>query len=255
MGAKVILLSHTPNPEKVVAMAARLCYSKSDIENLSELLDEKKIRSLIDFLVEVGHQSPIEHISFTFGIENVSRSFSHQLVRHRIASYSQQSQRYVILDDFKYIIPPSISEYAELKEEFEKTMNIIKESYNNLALKLEQKIAKELKNQGIKEEEAQKRAEKMAIEDARYVLPNACETKIIMTMNARELIHFFEERCCNRAQWEIREVADKILDIAKNVAPTIFKYAGPKCIRLGYCPEGKFSCGKQNEVKKKYLGR
>ena len=134
-------------------------------------------------------------------------------------------------------------------------MNQIAQAYAVLSEKLKRKHTEKFKIYGISEKEALKKAEKMAIEDARYVLPNACETKIIMTMNARELLHFFSERCCNRAQWEIRAVADKILELVKNVAPNIFKFAGPKCIRLGYCPEGKFSCGGFEKVREKYLGK
>lgn len=255
MESKVILLSHTPQPEKVVATAARLCYSNTTIENIFDKLGDEAIENLLNFLVEVGHESPLEHISFTFGIEGVSRSFTHQLVRHRIASYSQQSQRYVRLDGFEYVIPPSIEEDEELKDIFISTMNEIAKNYKLLSQKLQEKHKNTLIDSGMNEKDALKKAEKMAIEDARYVLPNACETKIIMTMNARELLHFFNERCCNRAQWEIRSVADKILEIVKEIAPNIFKFAGPKCIRLGYCPEGKFTCGKFNEIREKYLGR
>ncbi|MEZ0536994.1 FAD-dependent thymidylate synthase [Caldicellulosiruptoraceae bacterium PP1] len=252
MESKVYILSHTPEPEKLVAAAARLCYSKSDIENLFENMDYEKANKLLNFLVEVGHQSPLEHISFSIGIEGVSRSFTHQLVRHRIASYSQQSQRYVNLQEFQYITPPSINEDEELNDIYINTMNKIAEVYQDLSTKLQEKITKKLINEGLTEKEAKQKAEKMAIEDARYILPNACETKIVMTMNARELLHFFEERCCNRAQWEIRDVADKILKEVRKIAPTVFKTAGPKCIRLGYCPEGKFTCGKFKEVQEKY---
>jgi len=255
MKFKVVLLSHTPEPEKVVATAAKLCYSNTTIENIFERLNDETVKNFLNFLVEVGHQSPLEHVSFTFGIEGVSRSFTHQLVRHRIASYSQQSQRYVKMDGFDYVIPPSIEEDEELKNIFIGTMNQIAKSYAILSEKLQKKHIESFKMQGISEKEALKKAEKMAIEDARYVLPNACETKIIMTMNARELLHFFSERCCNRAQWEIRAVADEILELVKNVAPNIFKFAGPKCIRLGYCPEGKFSCGEIQKVREKYLGK
>ncbi|ADQ45507.1 thymidylate synthase, flavin-dependent [Caldicellulosiruptor kronotskyensis 2002] len=255
MKFKVVLLSHTPEPEKVVATAAKLCYSNTTIENIFERLDDETVKNFLNFLVEVGHQSPLEHVSFTFGIEGVSRSFTHQLVRHRIASYSQQSQRYVKMDGFDYVIPPSIEEDEELKNIFIDTMNQIAQAYAVLSEKLKRKHTEKFKIYGISEKEALKKAEKMAIEDARYVLPNACETKIIMTMNARELLHFFSERCCNRAQWEIRAVADKILELVKNVAPNIFKFAGPKCIKLGYCPEGKFSCGEFEKVREKYLGK
>lgn len=190
MKFKVVLLSHTPEPEKVVATAAKLCYSNTTIENIFERLDDETVKNFLNFLVEVGHQSPLEHVSFTFGIEGVSRSFTHQLVRHRIASYSQQSQRYVKMDGFDYVIPPSIEEDEELKNIFIDTMNQIAQAYAVLSEKLKRKHTEKFKIYGISEKEALKKAEKMAIEDARYVLPNACETKIIMTMNARELLHF-----------------------------------------------------------------
>ncbi|WP_039765120.1 MULTISPECIES: FAD-dependent thymidylate synthase [unclassified Caldicellulosiruptor] len=255
MSFKVVLLSHTPDPEKVVATAAKLCYSNTSVENIYDKLDSEAVKNFLNLLIDVGHESPLEHVSFTFGIEGVSRSFTHQLVRHRIASYSQQSQRYVRLDGFDYVIPPSIEEDQELKNIFIDTMNEIAKTYRLLTEKLQEKHKKVLVSKGLSEKEALKKAEKMAIEDARYVLPNACETKIIMTMNARELLHFFNERCCNRAQWEIRSVADKILEIVKGIAPNLFKFAGPKCIKLGYCPEGKFSCGEYDKVRQKYLGK
>lgn len=255
MESKVILLSYTPDPQKLVAASAKLCYSKSDVNGILNKLDESSVENFLSFLMDVGHESPLEHVSFTFGIEGVSRSLTHQLVRHRIASYSQQSQRYVNLDNFEYVIPPSIKDDEELRKIFERTMDEIAKSYRLLSEILLEKHKKNLVRSGIDEDAAKKKAEKMAIEDARYVLPNACETKIIMTMNARELLHFFSERCCQRAQWEIREVADKILDIVKKIAPSIFSLAGPKCIKLGYCPEGKFSCGNFEKVREKYLKR
>lgn len=216
---KVTLITHTPDPEKVIASAAKLCYSSSDIENLMNGLTLEKVEAFIKKLTELGHQSPLEHCSFTFGIEGVSRTLSHQLVRHRLASYSQKSQRYVKEGQFEYIIPPTISENEMCANIFEDFMKNSQWTYNFL-----------IKN-GV------------PAEDARFVLPNACETKLIMTMNIRSLLHLFEERCCNRAQWEIRSMANMMLDICKEIAPNLFMNAGASCVR-GRCKEGSMSCGK-----------
>ncbi|MFA9397118.1 MAG: FAD-dependent thymidylate synthase [Clostridiaceae bacterium] len=245
MACKVILLEHTKNPEKVVASAAKLCYSSISAGEIMDNLDEEKTEKFLNMLMNLGHESPIEHVSFTFAIEGISRTLSHQLVRHRIASYSQQSQRYVKLNQFEYIIPPEIEAIEEAKTIYIKQMQEIQNSYD--------KLAEILKDKYIKENMNEKQAEKKAIEDARYVFPNACETKIVVTMNARSLMNFFKHRCCSRAQWEIREMADLMLSEVKKVAPTLFKYAGPPCIKSG-CPEGKMSCNKQIYMKNKYLG-
>ncbi len=262
---KVKLIEHTPSPEKVIAAAAKLCYSQVGVDEILENLDEQKTKKFLDMLMTYGHHSPIEHVSFTFAIEGVSRSLTHQLVRHRVASYSQQSQRYVKLKQFEYIIPPSIEKNQETKEIFIKSMNRTQEEYNqlveilcknelNILIKEYLSLKKLLNEQEIEEKEyiiLKSKAEKKAIEDARYVFPNACETKIIATMNARELIHFFNHRCCNRAQWEIRQMAKTMLMQARSVAPSLFKYAGPSCVN-GPCPEGGMCCGKMVEVKKEY---
>ena len=215
---KVTLITHTPEPEKVIASAAKLCYSSSDIETLMNGLTSEKIKTFIKKLTDLGHQSPLEHCSFTFGIEGVSRALTHQLVRHRIASYSQKSQRYVNEDGFKYITPPSIEDDDLMYLEYIKLMKEVQKFYTSA------------KKRGIPNE------------DARFALPNACETKIIVTMNIRTLLHFFTERCCNRAQWEIREMADKMLNICQEVAPNLFANAGASCMR-GKCKEGKMCCG------------
>ena len=215
---KVTLITHTPEPEKVIASAAKLCYSSSDIESLMNGLTTEKIETFIKKLTDLGHQSPLEHCSFTFGIEGVSRALSHQLVRHRIASYSQKSQRYVKEGQFEYIIPPKIIENRADKNVYENFMKYAQETYDYF-----------IRN-GI------------PAEDARFVLPNACETKIIVTMNIRTLLHFFEERCCNRSQWEIRHMAYAMLRICKDVAPNLFAKAGASCVR-GKCKEGAMSCG------------
>lgn len=240
---KVKLLEYTPNAEKLIASAAKLCYSSSEIEDLQNNLDKEKVDKFLNMLMSYGHESPIEHVSFTFGIEGVSRSLTHQLVRHRIGSYSQQSQRYVRLDQFEYVIPPSVEKDEEAKKIYIETMKNCQKSYDNIASILKEKYISD----GLRAMDA----EKKAIEDARYVFPNACTSKIIVTMNARSLMNFFRHRCCNRAQWEIRELAETMLFEVKEVAPTLFKYCGPGCVN-GPCPEGKMSCGKIKEVREKY---
>lgn len=230
---KVVLIAHTPHPEETVAAAAKLCYSASDVDAITEAVRDKDQHLFIEKLVDMGHLSPIEHASFTFAVEGISRACSHQLVRHRLASYSQQSQRYVSVEDgFGYIIPPSIGADPVLRERFGFFMEGIQEFYNELLLAM--------KARGIEGESA--------FEDARFVLPNAAETKIIMTMNARELLHFFAQRCCRRAQWEIRAMAMEMLRLARSAAPAIFREAGPACLS-GPCPEGAYSCGGAEEVR------
>ncbi|KPK02612.1 MAG: FAD-dependent thymidylate synthase [Nitrospira bacterium SG8_35_4] len=233
---KVILLQHSPSPEETVAMAAKLCYSPADITSLKEKIEKKDQKAFVEKLVKMGHMTPIEHPSFTFAIEGISRACSHQLVRHRLASYSQQSQRYVSEEaGFDYIIPPTIKENKELKGTFITFMNEAQKAYNLMVEKLnEQGITGEAANQ-----------------DARFLLPNAAETKIMVSMNARELLHFFRQRCCNRAQWEIRCMAEQMLRLVKKTAPTIFLKAGPGCLHAP-CPEGDYTCGKIKEVRKKY---
>lgn len=248
---KVKLITHTPEPEKVVSAAAKLCYSRVGTEDIMENLNEDNIEKFLNMLMDLGHESPIEHVSFTFTAEGVSRTLTHQLVRHRIASYSQQSQRYVKLEQFQYIIPHSIEGIPEARELFIKSMEESQNTYNRLVDILMGGHMKKLIEEGKAEKEAKKAAEKMAIEDARYVFPNACETKIMFTMNARSLLNFFRHRCCNRAQWEIKEMADKMLEEVIKVAPVLFKNAGPSCLS-GACPEGSKTCGKILEVRAKY---
>ena len=227
---RVKLLQMTENPLSLIYAACRQCYSASFAGDIfeKEIDDEEKER-FIKKVVESGHESPLEHVKFTFAIEGVSRALTHQLVRHRIASYSQQSQRYVKEENFEYVIPPSIKQDEELRKEFVRIMKETQASYN--------KVLKKLKEKGITGEKAN--------QDARYILPQATETKIVVTMNCRELLHFFEQRCCMRAQWEIRNLANEMLKICKSHLPAVFSSAGPKCERLGYCPEGKkFTCGR-----------
>jgi thymidylate synthase (FAD) len=216
----VELLEHTPDPERTIAAATRLCYAPVGADELFENLTDAQIKKLLDLILKSGHHSAIEHASFTFAIEGISRACSHQLVRHRIASYNQQSQRYVrFLDQPEFITPLSIKRKSSLRKKYDEMNKAVFECY------------KMLLDAGIE------------AEDARYILPNAIETKMVVTMNARSLLHFFQLRCCNRAQWEIRNLANKMLKQVKKVAPNIFADAGPNCLR-GPCPEGKMSCGK-----------
>lgn len=249
--AKVTLLAYTPEPERMVASAAKLCYSPSTIETIRDGLTEEKTSSFVHMLAEIGHESPIEHASFTFGIEGVSRSFLAQITRHRIASYSVQSQRYVAENSFEFVVPPEIEAIPEAKEEFLAAMREDQLHYERLTAILQKKHRETLLREGKTEKEADRAAQKMAIEDARFVLPNACDTKMICTFNARSLLNFFSHRCCNRAQWEIRDVACQMLALVHEAAPHIFEKAGPPCLR-GACPEGKMSCGKAAEVRRKF---
>lgn len=250
--AKVTLLAYTPEPEKLVAAAAKLCYSSSSPQTLMDGLTPEKTESFLEMLQTIGHESPVEHVSFTFGIEGVSRSLLAQITRHRIASYSVQSQRYVREKDFQYVTPPEIAAIPEALELYEQTMAQIGESYDRLVAMLKQKHTGTLMAEGLDEKAAARKAEKMAIEDARFVLPNACDTQMVITMNARSLLNFFHLRCCNRAQWEIRDVATQMLKLVKPIAPTIFAKAGPGCLS-GPCPEGKMTCGKMQEVRASFL--
>ncbi len=224
---KAKLICHTPDPERTVAMSARLCYSAVGAERLVEKMSPEQVAKLVDKIVEMGHLSTFEHASFTFAVEGVSRVLTHQLVRHRIASYSQQSQRYVKEHDFEYIVPPTVAANPQAAARFAALMDEIRAAYDELtALGVHQ-------------------------EDARYVLGNATETKIVVTMNARSLLHFFELRCCSRAQWEIRRLAEAMLAEVRKVAPHLFAKAGPTCMTRGVCEEGDLSCGRLTAMQKK----
>ena len=231
----VELLAHTPEPEKTCALAARTCYSALEYDELKALVDEKDQAAFLRRIMASGHLSVLEHASFTFGVSGVSRALLAQLTRHRIASFSVQSQRYVSLaDGFGYIIPPRIKALGdEAVAEFERQMGEMQRWYGQWQEKLGS-------GEGSNE-------------DARFVLPNACETHITVTMNARELLHFFSLRCCNRAQWEIRALATEMLRLCKQVSPVIFESAGPGCVR-GACPEGAKSGGKAIEVRSQFQG-
>jgi thymidylate synthase (FAD) len=215
----VKLLRHTPDPEKTCALAGRLCYSSRSIDQLSEKLTPRDIKKLLLQIISSEHLSVLEHASFTFGIEGVSRALLAQLTRHRIASFSVQSQRYVQLKDrLDHVLPPAISRQKDLEREFANAIEYTKNLYDRFL------------------------AAGIAAEDARYILPQAAATKIVLTMNARELRHFFALRCCNRAQWEIRDMACRMLRLAKNAAPLLFAGAGPACVQ-GHCTEAR-PCGK-----------
>ena len=251
--AKVYLLTHTPLPEHNIASAAKLCYSSSTISTLRENLTDESAAKFVEMLSEIGHESPIEHASFTFGIEGVSRALLAQITRHRMASFSVKSQRYVREGAFEYVTPPEIEAVPEAKAIYDEIMAEDQRKYDKLAEILKDKHIQTFLSEGKDEKTATRLAEKKAIEDARFVLPNACETQMIMTMNARSLHNFFKHRCCNRAQWEIKDVADQMLALCLKVAPELFKNAGPACVR-GACSEGKMTCGKAQEIKEFYKG-
>lgn len=216
---QVELLYHTPEPERAIATAARLCYAPVGASELMETMPAERVKSVLSTIMSSGHFSTLEHASYTFAVDGISRACSHQLVRHRLASFNQQSQRYVkFKDGIDVVKPKSISESDAASVIFDKVIKETSEAY------------KQLLDAGIE------------AEDARFVLPNAVETKIVITMNVRELLHFFETRCCRRAQWEIRELATRMLDLVYPTAPFIFMDAGAPCVR-GTCPEGKMSCG------------
>ncbi len=221
---EVKLIRHTPEPEKTVAMSARLCYSAIGAAQLEEKMSDEQAAKLVRKLVSMGHFSTLEHVTFTFAIEGVSRVLTHQLVRHRIASYSQQSQRYVKEHDFETIMPPAIEARPEARERFLQLMEEIRQMYDAFT------------EMGI------------PAEDARYILPNATETKIVCTFNVRSLMNFFSLRCCTRAQWEIRQLAEKMLAECQKAAPVLFENAGPTCVTEGICREGAMSCGRLQAV-------
>ncbi len=237
----VRLLEMTQDAIALIYAACRQCYSPKFAGALFDEKDQNaaKQTEFIKKVVASGHESPLEHVKFTFAIEGVSRALTHQLVRHRVASYSQQSQRYVKETNFDYIVPPSIAEDKELGEEFAKIMALIQSSYN--------KLLDRFKDKG--------RVGERANQDVRFVLPQAAETKIVVTMNCRELIHFFHQRCCARAQWEIKRLADRMLEICRQKLPEVFAEVAAKCDAYGYCPEGEgFSCGRY-PLKEKVLAK
>ena len=224
----VTLLQHTPDPDRAVAIAGRLCYAPVSAAELQHEMSDEDVAKLVRVLVRSGHHSALEHASFTFAVDGVSRACTHQLVRHRVASYNQQSQRYVNFGGGdSFVVPPSVAANAEAEKVFLTAMEHARAAYDTLV---------EL---GL----AEGRGKESVQEDARFVLPNAAETKIVVTMNARELRHFLQVRCCNRAQWEIRDLAWTMRGMLREVAPNLFEKTGPGGL-YGTCPEGKMTCGR-----------
>lgn len=273
----VVILSSTPEFEQNIVRGARLCYSSASIEELKEKITPEEAERFLNMILEIGHGSILEHSSITFGIEGVSRSLTHQLVRHRVGcSYSQKSQRYVSEGQFEYVIPKPIAANEKLKEAYMTSMQRIQEDYNTLTEglmldQIKQQFETGYTNEQLKQKmdegtetpallkvfkETDKRLysklEKIAIENARYVLPNACETKIQVTMTVRALFNFFKERLCDRAQEEIRDMAFEMWKACMEISPTIFKHAVPTCV-YGKCKEGKMSCGKMQYYKEKHM--
>ncbi|MBU7014165.1 MAG: FAD-dependent thymidylate synthase [Theionarchaea archaeon] len=223
----VELVAHTPDPDRLCAQAALISKWPNPWSEFRTFWNDKTDLAHLTDALEKGHVSVIEHASFTFSLEGISRACSHQLVRHRLASYTQQSQRYVTLESSSFVAPPSIRAHPDAAERFSTSMHENFRFYRNLL------------DMGISEE------------DARFILPNATRTNILVTMNARELLHFFALRCCERTQWELRDVAWKMLSLAKGKAPLIFSKGGPSCVQSGYCPEKDLTCGKTKEMKEK----
>ena len=216
---QVELLYHTPDPERAIATAARLCYAPVGAAELMETMPEERVQSVLSTIMKSGHFSTLEHVSYTFAVDGVSRALTHQLVRHRLASFNQQSQRYVkFAGDVEVVKPPTVAAQKDTSRVFDEAIDAVVDAYHKLL------------DAGV------------PAEDARYLLPNAAETKIVITMNIRELLHFLSLRCCNRAQWEIRELANRMLELVRPTAPYIFMDAGAPCVR-GVCPEGKMTCG------------
>ena len=247
---KVELIACTPDAEKVIAASAKMCYSPAEASAILDGLTPEKTERFLQMLTDLGHESPIEHASFTFAIEGVSRSLLAQITRHRIASFSVQSQRYVKENHFHFVTPPEIAALPEAAQQYQQAMTDSYAHYLKLTELLQARHMETLLAQGLEEKTARSRAEKMAIEDARYVLPNACETKMMLTMNARSLRNFFRLRCCNRAQWEIRELAWQMLALCRKECPILFAGAGPACVS-GPCAEGKMSCGQMEAVRER----
>ena len=276
----VVVLSHTPEFEQNIVRGAKLCYSSADIEELRDKVTPEEAERFLNMILGLGHGSVLEHSCITFGIEGVSRALTHQLVRHRLASYSQKSQRYVKEGQFSYVVPKEIAkneyaynEYVDLMERIQASYDTITEELlTDYILEVVEKdeehpyhayIAEHHKNDtvlslcevidGFKavDKRTYSKLEKIAIENARYVLPNACETKIQVTMNVRALFNFFKERLCDRAQEEIRDLAFEMWKACMEISPTIFKHAVPTCVN-GKCKEGAYTCGKMLKYKEKH---
>lgn len=225
----VRLITNTQDPEMVIAAAAKLCYSKKDGKELfDEMMDNEAVLDrFLDRFMEMGHGSPLEHATFTFEISGVSRSCSHQLVRHRNTSFNQKSQRYVDEENFEYVMPEELSVCEDASRLFDIAMLDANDAYVS--------IKEALMSAGY--------PEKIAQENARAVLPNACATSLVMTMSLRQIYNFLDIRLCNRAQDEIREVATRIYDIMRTNFPKLMRRRFPICEMTGFCPEGSMGCG------------
>lgn len=215
---EVKLIRYTPDPELTIAAAARVSMSGLTIGETFEETSRQAASRLLKQLIAAGHLSPLEHASFTFSIEGISRVTSHQLVRHRIASYTQQSQRFVMLREPQYIVPRSFSASPELRSRYIELVDAAFRLYSDMV------------------------ALGIPAEDARYILPEATVTRLVMTMNARELVHVCSLRLCHRSQWEIMELFQRVKEEVSKVAPTLGEQLVAKCYRLGYCDEPE-SCG------------
>lgn len=278
---KVVVLSHTPEFEQNIVRGAKLCYSSADIESLRDKVTPAEAEKFLNMIMGLGHGSVLEHSCITFGIEGVSRSLTHQLVRHRIASYSQKSQRYVKEGQFTYVVPKEIKRIPDAHSAYLQSMKLAQNIYDTIVetimLQHIYDACYELEKQGVTSDDVwlincdikntdknrvlkaykeynkkhYSQIEKIAIENARYVLPNACETKIQVTMNVRTLFNFFKERLCDRAQEEIRDLAFEMWKVCMEISPTIFKHAVPTCVN-GKCKEGAMSCGKMLYYKEKH---
>lgn len=222
---RAVLLRHTPDPERAVAAAARVCYSPLSVTELERELSEDDISRLLRFLLRAGHTSTFEHASFTFGLEG-SRACLNQLVRHRIASYSQQSQRYVEASEVEFIAPPTVQANQEAAAAYQEALAGARQAYTRLI------------------------ALGVPKEDARYVLPVGANSRLVATYNARSLHNLFSLRCCERAQWEIRDLCREMLRLVREVAPRLFPRAGPPCETQGICREGELSCGRLRQLPK-----
>lgn len=250
--AKVKLIAHTSGIEEVVATAYKICYSPQSVDKIIDDLEGGAADDFLSKVLAFGHESPVEHATFTFSIEGVSRALLAQITRHRIASFSVRSQRYVNQNQFEYVTPPEIEGDEDAREIFVSAMENAQKAYESLADILSQKHEKRLVSEGANPAQAKKDAAKFGAEDARFVLPNACQTQMIATFNVRSLYNFFALRCCNRAQWEIRDLAWQMLDLCKEHAPVLFAKAGPACLH-GRCGEGNMSCKKADEVRAAHL--
>lgn len=242
MMARVMLVSSTLDANAVMSMSAHCCVA-SDSDDITSWKEVQNDYKSLRHAVESNHQSIMEHALFTFFIEGMSRACSHQLVRHRVASVSQQSQRYVKMDGFEYVTPDSIKDFesktasqlieyvdGEGQYDYEPIMGTVQNAYKHIMEEINS-IYTQMVKVGVPEE------------DARYILPNACCTNMVFTCNLRELKHIAEERLCERAQWEIRDIVEQMVDLANSTMDPIIVPLVPKCKTLGYCPEKK-SCGR-----------